>query len=255
MTDGSTAANAVLAARDVSFGYGDRVVLDRVSLAVRPGEFVALVGPNGSGKTTLLKILLGLVTPRSGGVELFGTAPSRFRDRARVGYVPQRPRLAEGLPSTVEEVVRAGRLANGRWWRRPRPADRDAVGHALEIVDMVGLRARPVAELSGGEQQRAFIARALASQPELLVLDEPIAGVDAAAQRRFRDSVVHHVREHEGAVLLVSHELGAVADDLDRVVVLKQTVRFDGPPAELASSGVRLGVHADVLPAWLEELG
>jgi ABC-type Mn2+/Zn2+ transport system ATPase subunit len=128
------------------------------------------------------------------------------------------------------------------------------VDHALESVALAELRRRPVGELSGGQQQRVLIARALVSEPRLLVLDEPIAGVDIAAQRLFRDGLVHLVEAHHTAVLLVSHELGAVADDLDRVVVMKQRVLFDGTPRELASTGVSLGVHADDLPRWLEEL-
>ena len=113
---------------------------------------------------------------------------------------------------------------------------------------------RPVNELSGGQQQRAFIARAFASGPELLVLDEPIAGIDAESQRRFRDSLVHLMRDHGAGVLLVSHELSAVANDLDRVVVLKGTVLFDGPPSRLTDEGVSLGVHREDLPLWLEGL-
>ena len=112
----------------------------------------------------------------------------------------------------------------------------------------------PPTMLSGWQQQRAFIAKALASEPELLVLDEPVAGVDAESQRRFRESLTHLVDEHGAAVLLVSHELGAVADDLDRVIVLKRKVLFDGPPADLVGTGVSLGIHADDLPLWLEGL-
>jgi zinc transport system ATP-binding protein len=111
-----------------------------------------------------------------------------------------------------------------------------------------------VRELSGGQQQRVLIAKALAGEPELLVLDEPVAGVDAESQARFRDALVHMVRDRAGAVLLVSHELGAVADDLDRVVVLKRKVLFDGSPADLAGTGVSLGIHAEDLPLWLETL-
>jgi zinc transport system ATP-binding protein len=125
----------------------------------------------------------------------------------------------------------------------------------MESVELLGLRDRRVRELSGGQQQRAFIAKAFAGQPELLILDEPVAGVDVDSQRRFRDALVHFVREHQAAVLLVSHELGAVADVLDRVVVLRHgQVWFDGPPDELAATGVSLGVHRDDLPLWLEGL-
>ncbi len=243
-----------LTARGISFAYGPYPVLDDVSFDLAPGEFVALVGPNGSGKSTLVRVLVGLLTPHAGTVRLFGEAPGRLRQRWRIGYVSQRLRLAPDLPVTVEEVVATGRLARRGWWRRARPDDRAAVDHALESVALAELRRRPLTELSGGQQQRVLIAKALASEPELLILDEPVAGVDAASQRQFRDSLVHLVEEHGAAILLVSHELGAVADDLDRVIVLKRRVVFDGPPAELAATGVSLGIHADDLPLWLEEL-
>jgi zinc transport system ATP-binding protein len=229
-------------------------VLDRVDLELAPGEFVALVGPNGAGKSTLLRIVLGLLSPNRGSVRLFGESPRTLRNRWRLGYVPQRPRIAPDLPATVEEVVATGRLARQGWWRRPRAADRAAVAHALKSVALSELRDRRLTELSGGQQQRVLIAKALASEPDLLVLDEPVAGVDAESQRLFRDSLVHLIREHGAAVLLVSHELGSVADDLDRVVILKRTIMFDGPPQELAATGVSLGIHRDDLPLWLEDL-
>jgi zinc transport system ATP-binding protein len=246
--------NHVLVADDVGFSYGGPPVIEGVSFTVAAGEFVALVGPNGAGKSTLLRILLGLLAPGAGAVRLFGEDPRRLDQRWRLGYVPQRPALAKELPATVEEVVTAGRLARTGWRRRLRAADRAAVDHALEEVALSDLRRRRVVELSGGQQQRAFIAKALAAEPQLLVADEPVAGVDAESQRRFRESLTHLVKEHDAAVLLVSHELGAVADDLDRVVVLKNKVLFDGPPADLAATGVSLGVHAEDLPLWLETL-
>jgi zinc transport system ATP-binding protein len=244
----------LLEARGVTFGYGPEPVLSSVDVQVQPGEYVALVGPNGSGKSTLLKLLLGLLEPQAGTVHLFGAPPARFRDRRRLGYVPQRPVLARDLPATVAEVVATGRLSARGWGMRFRPDDRAAVTDAIAAVDLAGERARLVGSLSGGEQQRAFIARALASGPDLLVLDEPIAGVDAASQRRFRDTLRSLVRDRGTAVLLVSHELGAVGEDLDRVVVLKRSVVFDGSPQELVETGVHLGVHREDLPLWLEGL-
>jgi zinc transport system ATP-binding protein len=169
-----------------------------------------------------------------------------------LGYVPQRPALAEGLVASVEDVVASGRLSRLGWWRRPRAADREAVAHSIEAVGLQDLRRERVSRLSGGQQQRTFIARALAGEPDLLVLDEPVAGVDAESQQLFRESVVHLARHHGGAVLLVSHELGAVADALDRVIVLKSSIRFDGSPDELMARGVHLGVHDRDLPLWLE---
>lgn len=249
------ASPPVLEAENVSFAYGAEPVLDGVSLSVAPGEFVALVGPNGSGKSTLLRCLLGLLQPSGGAVRLFGESPSELGRRWRLGYVPQRAGLARELPATVEEVVGAGRLARRGWRRRFDAEDRIEIEHAMSAVALLEHRRRRVGELSGGQQQRAFIAKALAAQPELLVLDEPVAGVDAESQHRFRDSLTHLVAEHSAAVLLVSHELGAVADDLDRVVVMRRgKVYFDGPPADLVATGVSLGVHHDDLPLWLEGL-
>jgi zinc transport system ATP-binding protein len=245
---------SVIEASHLSFSFGQQPVLEDVSFAVAEGEFAALVGPNGSGKSTLLRLLLGVLRPGSGSVALFGEDPRSLHDRWRIGYVPQRLRLQPDLPATVEEVVRTGRLPRRGWWRPPRNADREAVDHALESVALADLRDRRVGELSGGQQQRVLIAKAFAAEPDVLVLDEPIAGVDAESQRLFRDSLVHLVADHDATVLLVSHELGAVADDLDRVIVLKRSVVFDGAPNDLAATGVHLGVHDADLPRWLEDL-
>jgi zinc transport system ATP-binding protein len=244
----------LLEAGGVTFAYGRTPVLEGVDLSIRAGEFVALVGPNGSGKSTLLRVLLGSLPAAAGRVRLFGETPDHVRDRGRLGYVPQRPVLASEVPATVGEIVATGRIARRGWWRPLGPPDRAAVAHALSSVGLDGMADRPVNQLSGGQQQRAFIARAFASEPDLLVLDEPIAGVDAESQRRFRDALVHLVEEHGAAVLLVSHELSAVSTDLDRVIVLKRRVLFDGPPSRLTEEGVSLGVHRDDLPLWLEGL-
>jgi zinc transport system ATP-binding protein len=249
-----TGDEIVVDATGVSFAYGTNPVLEDVTFSVHKGEFAALVGPNGSGKSTLLRMLLGVLKPRTGTVRMLGEDPRELRDRARIGYVPQRAQLPPDLPATVEEVVRAGRLAKRGWWRWPNAGDRDAVDHALAAVALSDLRKRRMRELSGGQQQRVHIAKALVGDPEVLVLDEPIAGVDAESQRLFRDSLVHLADAHGATVLLVSHELGAVAEDLDRVIVLKRTVLFDGAPQDLAATGVSLGIHADDLPLWLEGL-
>jgi zinc transport system ATP-binding protein len=248
-------ADAVIEAEDLAYAYRTHPVLDGVGFRVGPGEFVALAGPNGSGKTTLLRLLLGLDRPDRGHVRLLGSDPAELGDRWRVGYVPQRVVLPETLPATVVEVVTAGRLARRGWWRRPNAADRAAVDHAIESVALGDLRRRLVQQLSGGQQQRVLIAKALVSEPDVLILDEPVAGVDVAAQQLFRAALVHLVDNHGTAVLLVSHELGAVAGDLDRVLLLRHgRMAFDGDPAELAAAGVSLGVHDHDLPLWLEGL-
>jgi zinc transport system ATP-binding protein len=247
---------AVIEAEGLSFAYDNGpAVLDDVSFRVEAGEFAALVGPNGSGKSTLLRCLLGLLTPNRGSARLFGEDPARMRDRWRIGYVPQRLQLPPDLPATVEEVVRAGRIARRGWWRPAGGDDREAVDHALDAVALADHRDVRMSELSGGQQQRVLIAKALVGAPSVILLDEPIAGVDAASQQLFRESLVHLIEHDKVTVLLVSHELGAVADVLDRVIVLKRRVVFDGPAASLAAQGVSLGVHADDLPVWLEGLG
>ncbi len=244
---------ATIEATGVSFSRGPAVVLRDVTFRVEPGEFVALVGPNGSGKSTLLRLLLGLLPPASGSVRLLGRPPGEVEERWRIGYVPQRLAFPDDLPATVAEVVAAGRLPRGRWWRPTSRADREAVDHALDSVDLGGLRHRRLHELSGGQQQRVLIAKAFAAEPDVLVLDEPVAGVDAESQGRFRDALVHLVEEHGASVLLVSHELGAVADDLDRVLVLQRgRIALDGRPHDLVGAGVSLGVHEHDLPLWLE---
>ena len=243
----------LLTASGLTFSYGRDPVLQGIDLAVASGEFVALVGPNGSGKSTLLRILLGLAQPAAGSVQLFGRPPAQLVERWRLGYVPQRATVPDHLPATVEEVVAAGCLSRRGWRRGLRASDREAVAHALESVALTERAGDPLRELSGGQQQRVLIAKALVSEPDLLILDEPVAGVDTESQARFRDALVHLVEAHGSGVLLVSHELGAVADDLDRVLVLRRGgIVFDGPPAELVSRGVSLGVHRDDLPLWLE---
>jgi zinc transport system ATP-binding protein len=247
-------SSPLVEAHEVGFGYDRDPVLIDVSLSVSAGEFVALVGPNGSGKSTLLRILLGSLEPDRGTVRIFGTDPRSFDQRWRLGYVTQRPTLASEVPATVEEIVTSGRLSRRGWWRPLAAADRAAVAHAIASVGLAELADRPVNTLSGGQQQRAFIARAFASEPDLLVLDEPVAGVDAESQRRFSDSLTHLIREHDAGVLLVSHELSAVAGIVDRVIVLKGRVLFDGTPSALIHEGVSLGIHREDLPLWLEGL-
>lgn len=245
----------LLACENVSFSYGDETVLRDVSFEINPAEMVALVGPNGSGKSTLLRILVGLLEPTEGVAQMFGEPSAQARHRGRLGYVPQRPNLGDGISATVFDIVSSGRLARNGWWRFNKKADLPSIDRALAAVDLSELRDERVSRLSGGQQQRAFIARALAGDPEILVLDEPVAGVDVESQQRFRGALVDLVRDQGGTVLLVSHELSAVAADLDRVIVLKERIRFDGPPQGLAADeGIHLGVHDADLPFWLERI-
>ncbi|QSB13182.1 ABC transporter ATP-binding protein [Natronosporangium hydrolyticum] len=202
-------------------GYHGRPVLPGVSLRVNAGEVVAILGANGSGKSTLIKAALGLLPLTAGSARLFDTPLGRFRQRYRLGYVPQRAGAGSGVPATVTELVSAGRLPRRRLpWPR-WSADRAAVTHAIAVVGLTEKRREPVGTLSGGQQQRALIARALACEPELLVLDEPTAGVDAASQVAFAGALRHFV-DAGGTVVLVAHELGPLAPLITRTVVLHE---------------------------------
>jgi zinc transport system ATP-binding protein len=228
-----------IAVTDGVVAYGGRPVLHRVCVRVDRGEVVALLGANGSGKSTLIRAALGLAPLSSGRVELFGTPLGRFRQWSRIGYVPQRIGAGGGVPATVREVVSAGRLGRRRFLSPARPADVDAVRRAIAAVGLADRAGDPVATLSGGQQQRTLIARALAGEPELLILDEPTAGVDAASQRAFADALRAFVAAG-GTVLLVAHELGPLEPLVSRAVVLHHgEVVHSGPVPEPA------GHHAE----------
>ncbi|WP_030491814.1 metal ABC transporter ATP-binding protein [Micromonospora chokoriensis] len=209
-------------------GYDGRPVLRDISLTVTAGEVVAILGANGSGKSTLIRAVLGLVPISAGSVTLFDRPLRRFRQWARIGYVPQRLGAGGGVPATVREVVASGRLARRGVLRPPGRADRAAVDAALLAVGLADRAGDPVSTLSGGQQQRTLIARALAGQPELLVLDEPTAGVDAASQEAFAGALRDFVADG-GTVLLVAHELGPLRPVISRAVVVHEgRIAHDG---------------------------
>lgn len=221
----------LLECRGIAFAYGHAPVLEDISLTVHPGQFVGIVGPNGSGKTTLLHVMLGLLAPSAGEVRLFGEPAARFRDWWRIGYVPQRAQaIASGFPGTALEVVLTGRRARRGFGRRLRASDTEQARAALARVGLDGLATRPVAELSGGQQQRVFIARALASDPDLLVLDEPTVGVDVGASERFYD-LLQDLRQRLGlTIVMVTHDIGVVAAEVSDLVCLNRTLFYHGPP-------------------------
>jgi zinc transport system ATP-binding protein len=218
----------------VSFAYpGGPEVLGRVDLKIHAGEFVTIAGPNGGGKTTLLRVALGLEEPVSGTARLFGEPADRVRDRYRIGYLAQRTRLGIDAPASVGEVVTSGRVARRGLLKPFGRADRDAIAEAIARVGLEDQASTPIQRLSGGQQQRAFIAKALAGEPELLVLDEPTAGVDVDAQEAF-GAFLGELHQALGVTILyVSHEFGAVERLVERVVLVRGGIVFDGPPAEL----------------------
>lgn len=221
----------VVLLRSVSAGYDGHLALSGVDLRVDAGEVVAVLGANGSGKTTLIRTLLGLLPVSSGEIELFGTPMAHFHERTRIGYVPQRGSATTGVPATVREVVSTGRLAL-LGMRRPRAADKQAVQDALETVGLADRARDSVGTLSGGQQQRVLIARALTCHPDLLVLDEPTAGVDLVSQEALAQTFATLVARGT-TIILVAHELGPLGSLITRVLTMANgQVLHDGAAPE-----------------------
>jgi ABC-type Mn2+/Zn2+ transport system ATPase subunit len=231
-------------------------VLDRVSFALRQGEFVALIGANGSGKTTLLRTVLGFLRPMSGVVRLFN-APVGCgrRARKRIGYVPQSLAIDFKMPMMVRDVVAMGRYGVIGLGRQPGKADRLAVEKALNDVGIANLAPRPIGHLSGGELQKVQIARALCQSPELLLLDEPTSSLDLGAQRECLDLVGRLHKEHRLTTLIVMHDLKSLPPCCTRALILDDArIVFDGPFADAFTEETLLHVYRHQGPAVLREL-
>jgi ABC-type Mn2+/Zn2+ transport system ATPase subunit len=220
-------------ARDLSVVLGGRRVLDGVTLSVRTGEFICLCGPNGGGKTTFLKATLGLLPLAGGQLRVLGGSAESARPS--VGYLPQRKGFAPDFPATVVELLVAARRAG--WPLHVRREDREAARATLARVGGAKLIDEPLAGLSGGEIQRAFLARALVNEPRLLLLDEPTAGVDAAGRSEFLDLLAEVAGRDDLTAVLVTHNLGAVRRLADRVAYLDSTLRSFGAPDEVLTGG------------------
>ncbi|WP_432941247.1 anchored repeat-type ABC transporter ATP-binding subunit [Kribbella sp. CA-253562] len=228
---------SVLDVSGVAVDLGGRQVLHDVNLRIAAAEQVGLIGPNGAGKTTLLRCLLGLLAVRAGTITVNGRTPAEAR--GSIGYVPQRHEFVWDYPVDVATAVMTGRTHRIGWLRRPGAADRAAVAEALERVDLTALRRRPIGELSGGQRQRVLVARALALQPQLLLLDEPFTGLDVPTQeiltRLFGELTGEGI-----AILMTTHDLPAAADTCSRLCLLNETVVADGTPEELRDPAVWL---------------
>lgn len=227
----------VIDVRGASFGYGGAEVVKEISIRIFRGDSVAILGANGGGKSTLIKGLLGLNEHLRGEVRVLGQPLGRLKGRGRVGYVPQRHTLSTSVVATVGEVVAIGRLPRLGPFSRVRARDRRIIAEALEVVGLGGMQGADVTHLSGGQQRRVLVARALASEPEVLIMDEPTAGVDEEHQKVLARAMIHLAGQ--GVTLLtVTHELDALAGSVDRVLVVDGGhLTFDGPPAQLGFTG------------------
>ncbi|MDO5287634.1 MAG: metal ABC transporter ATP-binding protein [Actinomycetia bacterium] len=220
----------VLHVHDLTVAYQSRLALVDATLEVPAGHIFALLGPNGAGKSTLLKASVELLPTVRGEVQFFGQP---LRDvRRRVGYMSQAAEVDWDFPTTVRDVVMMGRYGRCGWLRRPGAADRAAVAEALDAVGISELAGRQISQLSGGQRQRTFMARILAQQPELFLLDEPLAGVDVASQDAIM-AILRRLRDQGKTVLLVHHDLSTVADFADDVALLRDgQVVATGPVAQ-----------------------
>jgi zinc transport system ATP-binding protein len=228
------AAHDALCIQNVSFSYGEVEALRNITLHIDRGCNLGIIGPNGGGKTTLLKIILGLLDGYSGKVSVMGLGPRDVCKRGDiVGYVPQRHGFESRFPVSVRQVVRMGLVGKTGLLRRHKKEDLDRVEQLLTQVDIAHLAERPIGELSGGNQQRAFIARALAAGPKILLLDEPMVGIDVAGQEMFAD-LIRGLQEQWGlTVVIVSHDLRAIAATCERVACLAQTLHYHDSPKGL----------------------
>ena len=216
--------------------FQDLLVLEDVSLNVSPGDFLAIIGPNGAGKTTLLKVILGLVRPVSGQVRVFGKAPWALDGgRWRIGYVPQMQSVDINFPIYASEAVLMGRYGRIGLMKRPSSNDRAAVHKAMDRIGIADLADRPLARLSGGQRQRVFLARALANDPTLLLLDEPTTGVDVAATEGLYE-LLRVLHEDGITILVVSHDVGVVATYVDGVACVNRRLVAHGRPDEVLGS-------------------
>lgn len=215
----------VLELKDVGFSYQNEPVLERINLKIEAGEYVGVIGPNGGGKTTLVKLLLGLLQPQSGKVLLWGESAERFTDRHKIGYVPQRAGNSDfRLPITVREVVEFGALQ--------AKSPKAAIDLALEQVGVMQFAKRPLTQLSGGQQQKVFIAKALASQPEVLILDEPTVGVDVKAQDDFYQLVADLNKNKGLTIIMVSHDIDVVMNEVSKLVCINEELVYHGRPKD-----------------------
>jgi zinc transport system ATP-binding protein len=230
----------------VSVAYGPILAIEDVTFRVKRGQFVGVIGPNGSGKSTLLRVVLGLSKPIRGTVQVFGKPREKLGvDVQRIGYVPQLSTLDRSFPVRAGEVVLMGRYGRIGLMRRPGRGDREAARHALEQVGMSEFSERQIGRLSGGQLQRILVARALAAEPELLLLDEPTTGIDATTTESLYDLINKLNKDLGLTIILVSHDLNVVSKYVDTVACMNRRMATHGRPCEVLGSEMLKDIYGD----------
>ena len=232
--------------QNLTFNYNKQTVLEDVSFAIQSGDYVGIIGPNGGGKTTLLKLLLGLLTPTSGVIRIFGHGVNEAKGHFEVGYVPQNISQSDvNFPATVEEVVRSGRVVRRGVFGRLTKEDKEAVEKTMGMTNIGSFRHELIGNLSGGQRQRVFMARALAVQPKILILDEPTVGVDVAARRQFEEFLSTLHKKEKLTILLVSHDVDVMAKQVEHIICLNKKLVCHLPSGEFAKQTYLKDVYGD----------
>ncbi len=235
----------------LNFSYNGDTVLEDITFSVKSGEYLGIIGPNGSGKTTLIKIILRILRADSGKIRLFGEDINDFSDLYRIGYVPQKVSQSEFyFPATVYEVIKSGLCAKKGLFKRLVEKDRLSMEKAMEIAEVTEFRNTLISRLSGGQRQRVFIARALAVEPGILMLDEPATGIDIASQDKFY-SFLNELNTRLGiTIVFVTHDLGVIADEANSILCINKKVCCYGPPDQYIKEefleevyGRKLSIH------------
>lgn len=234
----------IIEVENVSFSYnGKENVLENITLAIHQGDYIGLVGPNGSGKTTLVKIMLNLLKPKQGSVRLFGQNISDFKDWHKIAYVPQKTANFEAnFPATVYEVILMARSANKKLFERTTEEDKQAVKDALLKVSLLEYKDRLIGNLSGGQEQRVFIARALINQPEIIFLDEPTTGVDKKMQDDFYALLKKLNKELQITLVLVSHDIKRLTEEVMHIACVDRTLTCHLSPEEYLAESESLNI-------------
>lgn len=222
----------IIEVKDVSFSYGDTVVLKNITLTIHQGDYLGVIGPNGSGKSTLLKLMVGLLKPTSGEIKLFGQNLNNFKDWHKLGYVSQKAVNFDLLfPATVQEVVEMGRYGNKGLFKNLNKKDSEIVERSLNQVEMWNYKDRLIGDLSGGQQQRVFIARALAAEPEVIFLDEPTVGVDSKTQEQFYALLKKLNKELNLTLVMISHDIEVMTKETTELACVNQKLIYHDDPA------------------------